>query len=60
MKHLLTLQEGISTDQYEEMREEGVVLVVPEPLQKHYPDEVQPHLESLARFIAETRTIVVQ
>lgn len=57
VKHLLTLQEGISADQHDEMREEGVVLVVPEPLQKHYPDEVRPHLESLSHFISETRTI---
>ena len=58
VKHLLTLQEGISAEQYEEMGEEGVVLVVPEPLQKHYPDEVRPHLRSLSQFIDETKAAI--
>ena len=54
-KHLLTLQEGVSDEQFREMEEEGVVLVVPESLQSRYPDDVKPRLLSLSGFIAETR-----
>lgn len=56
-KHLLTLQEGVSENQFSEMRDEGVVLVVPAPLHKHFPENVQPHLVSLDRFISQTRAI---
>lgn len=55
VKHLLTLQEGVSEDQYGEMRDEGVRLVVPGPLQSKYPDSVQPELLSLEQFIAEAK-----
>jgi hypothetical protein len=54
-KHLLTLQEGVSTPQFREMQESGVILVVPEPLREKYPEDVQPELVSLESFIAETR-----
>ena len=56
-KHLLTLQEGVSTEQFREMQDEGVTLVVPKPLHKHYPDAVRPKLVSLTDFIAETRVV---
>ena len=56
-KHLLTLQEGVSVEQFREMQDEGVTLVVPKPLQKHYPAEVVPDLISLSRFIDETRSL---
>lgn len=54
-KHLLTLQEGVSENQFREMTEEGVVLVVPKSLQKSYPTSVRKHVLSLERFILETR-----
>lgn len=55
VKHLLTLQEGVSEPQHREMQDEGVTLVVPAGLVAAYPDEVQPHLVTLAQFIASTR-----
>jgi hypothetical protein len=57
IKHLLTLQEGVSTDQYREMKDEGVRLVVPKGLHEKYPDDVQPELLTLAGFIAEAKAL---
>lgn len=54
VKHLLTLQEGVSPNQWKEMHEHGVSLVVPKPLHQKFPDQVQPHLLTLADFIART------
>lgn len=55
--HLFTLQEGVSLNQYQEMRNEGVRLVVPLPLHDKYPREIRPELMSLADFIHETKAI---
>jgi len=54
-KHLLTLQEGISPNQYAEMKAANVTLVVPRPLHTKYAREVQNELVSLADFIRTTR-----
>lgn len=56
VKHLLTLQEGVSEEQFREMEQEGVVLVVPLPIQKRYPKQIQHRLLSLASFMDETRS----
>jgi len=56
-KHLLTLQEGVSKGQFNEMREAGVTLVVPASLHKSYPAEVRWELVSLERFIGELRQL---
>lgn len=56
-KHLLTLQEGVSSQQFSEMAEEGVILVVPAGRMKCYPDDVKPHLLSLERFLGEVRAL---
>lgn len=53
VKHLLTLQEGISESQFREMQAARLVLVVPRPLQVRYPAAIRPQLVSLARFIEE-------
>ena len=58
-KHLLTLQEGISVGQFKEMTEAKVQLVVPLPLVQAYPKSVQPHLQTLAGFIAELQHLRV-
>ncbi|HEY0412226.1 MAG TPA: type II restriction endonuclease [Allosphingosinicella sp.] len=55
MKHLLTLQEGVSENQFEEMRQANVLLVVPEALRESYPPIVRPQLLSLESFIADVR-----
>lgn len=56
-KHLMTLQEGISETQFREMTEANVQLVVPKPLAGKYPNEVQPHLQTLESFIADVRLL---
>lgn len=54
-KHLLTLQEGISPNQFAEMRDEEVTLVVPRRLHDSYAEAIRPQLLSLEQFIATTR-----
>ena len=55
--HLFTLQEGVSVNQYQEMRNAGVKLVVPSPLHRKYPEEIRGELISLADFIHETKAL---
>lgn len=57
IKHLLTLQEGVSEGQFREMRDAGVQLVVPTGLHESYPDSVRPHLVSLESFIGDVRLL---
>lgn len=54
-KHLLTLQEGVSEAQFNEMTESGIRLVVPEGLHNSYPETVRPHLITLEEFIGDVR-----
>ena len=54
-KHLLTLQEGVSENQFRQMVEEGVQLVVPQGLIGKYPEPVRPHLVTLESFIGDVR-----
>jgi hypothetical protein len=56
-KHLLTLQEGISENQFREMITQNVQLVVPEKLIGKYPHSVQPHLMTIKKFISEIRSL---
>lgn len=53
VKHLLTLQEGVSESQFREMRDAGVQLVVPEPVIASYPDEVRRHLLTVRDFLIQ-------
>lgn len=57
IKHVLTLQEGVSVTQHNEMRTSGVRLVVPSSLIDAYPDEVKPHLQTLSTFIDQARSL---
>lgn len=57
VKHLLTLQEGVSDNQFREMQEEGVRLVVPLGLHDSYPESVRPELISFERFIRDARSM---
>ena len=52
VKHLLTLQEGVSEHQFTEMTQSGVVLVVPSPLHESYPRSIRDRLHDLNEFIA--------
>ncbi|CND44124.1 Type-2 restriction enzyme EcoRII [Yersinia frederiksenii] len=55
--HLFTLQEGVSINQFQEMKDAGVQLVVPKPLHKKYPEAIRDKLMSLSDFIQETKNI---
>jgi hypothetical protein len=55
VKHLLTLQEGVSVAQHKEMQQHGVQLVVPQNLVNSYPSEVQEQVVTLERFVADVR-----
>lgn len=50
-KHLLTLQQGISPNQLDEMAEENVILVVPEPYHGLYPENYRDRLWTVTKFI---------
>lgn len=54
-KYLLTLQPGLSVNQFQEMRNAGVTLVVPGPLHQNYPRTIRPELVDLKTFVEETR-----
>lgn len=57
IKHLLTLQRGVSVDQFREMADENVVLVVPKPLMRSYPRAVRGRLVSLEMFLKDVRKL---
>jgi hypothetical protein len=57
IKHIATLQEGVSKDQFVEMKKAGVVLVVPKPLHRKYPPEVRAELRSLSEFVRELQDL---
>lgn len=58
VKHLLTLQEGVSEAQFREMCGAGVKLVVPDGIIRKFAKPIQPHLQSLATFIANVKADV--
>lgn len=55
VKHLFTLQEGVSENQFNEMTEAGVRLVVPKALHKSYADPIRPHLQEFESFLGDVR-----
>ncbi len=57
IKHLLTLQEGVSVNQFDQMQSSSVQLVVPKPLHSTYPRQVRPQLMTLNDFVDELRTL---
>lgn len=50
-KYLCTLQQGISGAQMDEMQNENVILVVPQPYIKAYPSDRQERIWALSKFI---------
>jgi len=50
-KHLLTLQEGITERQFEEMTKSGIQLVVPKPLHKKFKETIRTKICSIRDFI---------
>lgn len=55
-KHILTLQQGVSQNQINEMKKASVTLVVPSSLHEKYPKPCRPALLSIEAFIGEVRT----
>ena len=55
IKHLFTLQEGVSLAQFRQITEAGLRLVVPRRLHQRYPKDIRPKLLTLADFIAQAR-----
>jgi hypothetical protein len=55
IKHLLTLQEGVSQSQFKEMTEKNLKLVVPQNIHAKYHRDIRPHLMTLESFLAEVR-----
>lgn len=50
VKHLFTLQQGISKNQLSEMYQENVCLVVPAPYLKSFDKEYQSEIMTLSAF----------
>lgn len=59
-KHLLTLQEGVSENQFREMTDAGVKLVVPKGLHHAYPTAVRTGLLTLGAFLEEVRELTAR
>lgn len=55
-KHLFTLQQGISSNQLQEMRTEGVALVVPKPYIVSFPANFRDDILTLGGFIQMVKT----
>jgi hypothetical protein len=60
VKHLLTLQEGVSESQFNQMREAGIRLVAPAGLADKYPKQIRPHLITLESFIGDVRAMTLR
>lgn len=58
VKHLLTLQEGVSEAQFREMTQANVQLVVPEPLIGKFPASIRADIQTLESFMGDLRLIV--
>ena len=59
-KHLFTLQQGVSENQFKEMKIAGVKLVVPKELHDSYPKSIRNELSTLAEFIDEIKSLGVE
>ena len=59
IKHLLTLQEGVSEKEFQRMTEAGVRLVIPAPLTVEFAKPIRPHLQTLESFIADVRLLSI-
>jgi len=57
IKHLLTLQEGVSEPQFREMKQAGVRLVVPQPLHVKFPKALREELISLGAFLRQVQAL---
>ncbi|MDO8909958.1 MAG: type II restriction endonuclease [Pseudohongiella sp.] len=54
---LFTLQNGVSVNQFQEMKDENVTLVVPAEIKKAFPAAIRDEIYSLDQFINETKSL---
>jgi hypothetical protein len=57
VKHLFTLSEGVSPEQFRQMDGAGLRLVVPTMNVRRFPQSVRPRLLTLAKFVQATRSV---
>ena len=57
VKHLLTLQQGISVEQFSEMKNAGVQLVVPTGQIASYPPPLREELTTIESFVGDIRLL---
>jgi EcoRII C terminal/Restriction endonuclease EcoRII, N-terminal len=55
VKHLLTLDQGVSESHMHEITDAGVVLVIPRPMLRQYPLAARPLLTTFKEFVALVR-----
>jgi len=55
IKHLMTLQQGISSNQLKEMEKSNVILVSPAEYIQHFPEPYRSKILSLQKFISFTK-----
>ena len=55
-KHLFTLQEGVSSNQLNEMYQNGIVLVVPQPIMSSFPADYRDKIMNLTGFVEYIRS----
>jgi hypothetical protein len=58
VKHLLTIQQGISRNQLDEMHNAHVSLIVPKALHKQYPKGSALTLLSVEQFVSHVRSVI--
>jgi hypothetical protein len=58
-KHLCTLDQAISLDQFDEMHSKKVVLVIPHDIRKIYPNSIQNRIYSITDFLKFVKTIQI-
>lgn len=55
-KHLFTLQQGVSSNQLTEMYENGIILVVPQPIVASFPEDYRSKIMNLTGFVDFIKT----
>ncbi len=55
-KHLFTLQEGVSSNQLDEMYHNGIILVVPQPIMSSFPVNYRDKIMNLTGFVNYIKT----
>ncbi len=58
VKHLFTIQQGISRNQLDEMHKASVALIVPKALHKQYPKGSAMTMLSVEQFVSKVRSII--